>query len=155
MIHCVEKMRVVHCKRSKYDVLIDRSTIFGNPFRITQTQNRTNVIVDFRDWLLGIRYKDYKQSQREEILHRLSELKGKVLGCWCAPLPCHGDIYIKLLEEDGMKKFLPEEWLRELASVQPIKEEAFMPLYEKLKSGMIIKLSCKMEGGEKDEAKIS
>jgi len=28
----------------------------------------------------------------------LPELKGKRLGCWCAPLPCHGDILRELCE---------------------------------------------------------
>ena len=31
-----------------------------------------------------------------ELLESLSELKGKKLGCWCAPLQCHGEILHKL-----------------------------------------------------------
>jgi hypothetical protein len=27
----------------------------------------------------------------------LDELRGKILGCWCKPEKCHGDILIKLL----------------------------------------------------------
>lgn len=29
----------------------------------------------------------------------LEELQGKVLGCWCHPDPCHGDVLVKLLNE--------------------------------------------------------
>jgi hypothetical protein len=29
----------------------------------------------------------------------LKKLKNKVLGCWCYPEKCHGDILIKILEE--------------------------------------------------------
>jgi len=29
----------------------------------------------------------------------LARLKGKTLGCWCHPLPCHADVLIKLLAE--------------------------------------------------------
>lgn len=29
----------------------------------------------------------------------LEELEGKILGDWCKPKPCHGDILIKLLNE--------------------------------------------------------
>jgi hypothetical protein len=29
----------------------------------------------------------------------LFELKGKILGCWCHPLPCHGDVLVKLIKE--------------------------------------------------------
>lgn len=34
-----------------------------------------------------------------ELYNSLSELKGKVLGCWCCPEPCHGNVLIKLLKE--------------------------------------------------------
>jgi Domain of unknown function (DUF4326) len=30
------------------------------------------------------------------LLERLPELRGKVLGCWCYPRPCHGNILIEL-----------------------------------------------------------
>ena len=29
----------------------------------------------------------------------LHELEGKILGCWCKPRGCHGDVLIRLLEE--------------------------------------------------------
>lgn len=28
----------------------------------------------------------------------LHELKGKVLGCWCAPNSCHGDVLTELAD---------------------------------------------------------
>jgi hypothetical protein len=34
----------------------------------------------------------------------LYELEGKVLGCWCKPDPCHGDVLIKLLNEKQCKE---------------------------------------------------
>lgn len=34
-----------------------------------------------------------------ELIKLLPTLKGKRLGCWCKPAPCHGDVLIKLLEE--------------------------------------------------------
>ncbi len=33
------------------------------------------------------------------LLESLNELEGKVLGCWCHPEKCHGDVLIKLLSE--------------------------------------------------------
>lgn len=33
------------------------------------------------------------------LYNQLEELEGKVLGCWCHPNKCHGDILIKLLKE--------------------------------------------------------
>lgn len=29
----------------------------------------------------------------------LNELKGKVLGCWCKPELCHGDVLVKMCKE--------------------------------------------------------
>lgn len=31
-------------------------------------------------------------------MNSLHELNGKVLGCWCAPGPCHGDVLVELFE---------------------------------------------------------
>jgi hypothetical protein len=30
------------------------------------------------------------------LLHDLHELKGKILGCWCSPKSCHGDVLSEL-----------------------------------------------------------
>ena len=45
-------------------------------------------------------YKKYKEYilSNENLMSKLYELKGKILGCWCHPTPCHGDILIKLLQ---------------------------------------------------------
>jgi hypothetical protein len=41
----------------------------------------------------------YEQLIRETLYDDLEELDGKVLGCWCKPNRCHGDILIRLLDE--------------------------------------------------------
>lgn len=79
---------IVHCKRSKYDVLIDRSTIWGNPFVIGPDGTRDQVVEKYREYILS----------KPELLSRLGELQGKVLGCWCVPKPCHGNVLIDILE---------------------------------------------------------
>lgn len=33
------------------------------------------------------------------LYNSLHELDGKVLGCWCKPSQCHGDVLLKLLAE--------------------------------------------------------
>jgi hypothetical protein len=81
---------VVHCKKEKYDVYIGRAvprsglkaSVWGNPFVLGKDGTREEIMVKYRAWLMG----------NEELLARLPELRGKVLGCWCAPLACHGDI---------------------------------------------------------------
>ena len=41
-------------------------------------------------------YKEYILDS--DLKNDLLELKGKILGCWCSPEPCHGDILIELCE---------------------------------------------------------
>jgi hypothetical protein len=36
---------------------------------------------------------------RPDLIAALPELKDKVLGCWCKPEACHGDVLVKLVEE--------------------------------------------------------
>jgi hypothetical protein len=72
--------RVVHFKKSRYDILIDRTTIFGNPYKIGKDGDRDEVISKFKKWLNGEIDTDWNQFTRREILKRLPELRGKVLG---------------------------------------------------------------------------
>lgn len=43
-------------------------------------------------------YENYIRDNKE-LYNSLYEIDGKVLGCWCKPGKCHGDILIKLREE--------------------------------------------------------
>lgn len=83
------KTRVVHCKREKYDVYIGRPSKWGNPFTIGKDGTREQVIAKYRKWL----------KTQSHLLASLSELRGKVLGCWCSPLACHGDVLAKLAKQ--------------------------------------------------------
>tara|TARA_R100000781_G_scaffold5959_1_gene6406 strand:- start:1067 stop:1321 length:255 start_codon:yes stop_codon:yes gene_type:complete len=84
-------MKIVNLKENKNCIKIDRSTIFGNPFRIGIDGNREEVIKKYEEWII----KDEQLILRNKMK---KELKGKILGCWCKPLPCHGDIIIKIIK---------------------------------------------------------
>ncbi len=45
-----------------------------------------------------------KHIRNSNLYNELNELEGKILGCWCKPSSCHGDILIKLLNEVLNKK---------------------------------------------------
>lgn len=86
--------RVVHCQRDPYDLYIGRGPDprsgepgrWGNPFRIGEDGDREQVIERYRSWL-------WRQIKAGEVdLADLAALHGKVLGCWCAPQPCHGEV---------------------------------------------------------------
>ncbi len=81
------KPAVVHCKREPYDVYIGRPGPYGNPFTIGRDGTREQVIAKYRAWI----------SDQPELQARARrELRGKTLGCWCAPLPCHGDVLLEI-----------------------------------------------------------
>ena len=76
------KCEVINKKNDAFDVYIGRPSKWGNPFVIGKDGTREQVIEKFRNYL----------SQNVKLLSELHELKGKRLGCYCSPLPCHGDI---------------------------------------------------------------
>ena len=104
--------RIVHCRKEPFDIYIGRSmnrypelraTGWGNPFRPAPGDpDAGNAIARYRAWLM----------QQPQLLARLPELRGRTLGCWCAPLGgldgdldgriCHGQVLAALADEaDG------------------------------------------------------
>jgi hypothetical protein len=87
--------RVVHCQRDPYDVYIGRAvprrglkaSKWGNPYREGVDGTLAECIA---------KYEHEHLSAHPELEAALPELRGKVLGCWCAPKPCHGDVLVRL-----------------------------------------------------------
>lgn len=100
LTECLSRTTVVHCKKERFDVLIDRTTKWGNPFIIGKDGTREEVIKKHMLWLLN----------QPELLADLHELKGKRLGCWCKPKNwCHGDNFVYLIEGDENHNILNVE----------------------------------------------
>lgn len=82
---------VVNIRYNAYDIYIGRAGrgqdgYFGNPFRLMPGEARGSTLE---------RYKAYfndRISIDPEFKRRIMELKGKILGCFCKPHACHGDI---------------------------------------------------------------
>lgn len=93
--------RVVHCKREAYDVYIGRPSKWGNPFSHID-DSRSMYLVATREEALELFEAWFRLApEAEELRNSLHELRGKVLGCWCAPKACHGEILLRLAEELG------------------------------------------------------
>ena len=67
--------RVVHMYHDHYDIRIDRRTKWGNPFKEGRDGTRDEVIAKYEAWI----------KTQPALMAALPELRGKVLGCWCAP----------------------------------------------------------------------
>ncbi len=85
------KSKVVHCKRSKYDIYIGRPSKWGNPFEIGKDGTREEVINKHREWIT--------EGKGMYLLDDLHELKDKMLGCWCKPKACHGNTLVELINK--------------------------------------------------------
>lgn len=98
--------RVVHCKRDSFNVLIDRTTKWGNPYSSKPSNlakyfcsTREESVHKYEEYLLG----------RYDLLDSLPDLINKTLACWCKSpnYPnrlCHGDVlkyYADYLENGG------------------------------------------------------
>lgn len=104
---------VVNLKTDKYDVYIGRRRgnpiphgHFGNPFShkkgtlaVLELQSREECVIAYRKWLKGEDYHDVEPERRQWILNNLHLLKDKVLGCYCKPLACHGDVLLELINQ--------------------------------------------------------
>jgi hypothetical protein len=72
-----------------------KRSIWHNPYRIPRDGNRREVIE---------KYERHLVEERSDLLERLPELEGRILGCWCKPEACHGDVLLRLIQERAGKK---------------------------------------------------
>jgi hypothetical protein len=60
---------------------------WANPFRPSSPAEHEAVVAMFERWL----------RLQQHLIDALPELVGRDLVCWCAPLPCHGEVLLRLL----------------------------------------------------------
>lgn len=62
----------------------------GNPYRLTGALSRGEVVNAYEEWARS----------QPLVLKQIKALpRNAILGCWCKPLACHGDVIIKLWKE--------------------------------------------------------
>ncbi|MFB6194038.1 MAG: DUF4326 domain-containing protein [Halobaculum sp.] len=93
-------------------VMIDRTTQFGNPFKLEEDggeYNRDASVEKYREWF--VRKMQTDPAFREAV----NGLEGETLGCWCKPKRCHGDVLLAYLRgeleipsSDGITGQTPE-----------------------------------------------
>jgi hypothetical protein len=91
-------VNITNIHRRDYDVYIGRPSKWGNPFKIGKNVSgvqwtRDDVIEIYRNWV---------ETKHPEIIEKAKrELRGKRLGCYCSPLPCHGDVLAEFADMDS------------------------------------------------------
>ena len=74
------------------DLYIGRGSVWGNPFVMRHEGERADVIERYREYIIDRLYREpalRRALDELKALHTEGDLK---LFCFCAPLPCHGDI---------------------------------------------------------------
>ena len=83
-------MKVVNKYKEKYTHYIGRRSVFGNPFVIDEDGTRAEVIEKYEEYARG-------NLKLRGVIRDLPE--SAVLGCFCKPKKCHGDVILKIWEE--------------------------------------------------------
>src|SRR5690606_7663527 len=95
-------MKVVNLKIEAYDLYIGREnktyglecSKWANPYSLEKYSREESLSL-------------YEKYIRESDLYNcLEELENKILGCWCKPKKCHGDILIELYNEKRLNILL-------------------------------------------------
>ena len=90
-------------------VKIDRTTAWGNPFKIGSTMKHPvtgrRVKVGTSETSVALYTQWLKTGQGAAVLASArKELHGRNLACWCAPgTPCHGDVLLTLVNAAGAR----------------------------------------------------
>jgi hypothetical protein len=91
---------LVSSKTDPYDVYIGRGSSYGNPYSWIPGHG---ILVDSREDAIRL-YEEWVREQPELISAIKNELKGKILGCpgsGCPYLGCHGEVLLRILEENN------------------------------------------------------
>ena len=93
--------RVVNLRAEPFDVYIGRAGkgrdgYFGNPFKMPFGFCTREIRAD----VINRYYVYFHERLRDdaEFRGRVEALRGKVLGCFCKPKPCHGDVIAAYLD---------------------------------------------------------
>jgi len=104
------KTRVVNLRTEDFDAYIGRAvnrakdprchkaSIWANPFKPTSSMAPAQAIARYREHITRL------LDERPELRAELMKLKGKRLGCWCKPGPCHGDVLVELIEKSPRRR---------------------------------------------------
>lgn len=68
-------------------------SIWANPYKVGRDGTREEVIAKYKNHITHL------ISSNQITKDQLLSLKGKILGCWCKPEPCHGDVLVELITE--------------------------------------------------------
>ena len=82
----LEKYENEYVGRACRKIPEDTDCKWGNPYKLNKQNTRKEVVDSFARYLY----------QTQELAQSVGVLRGKVLGCWCAPNLCHAEVLHQL-----------------------------------------------------------
>ncbi len=92
--HCVQGSDVYIGRRINQGGWCLPASKWANPYSVKSCGSAEEAIRRYTVYLSGT----------PALLADLHELKGRQLGCWCAPGPCHGDVLARMADAEPAKK---------------------------------------------------
>ena len=97
---------VVHVRKAKFTVYIGRKY---HEFEESKWHNPSSHLAEGYDRHLAL-YDCYQRLIKSpDLLASIPELKDQILGCWCKPKDCHGDILAALADNKPLPDYL-RDW---------------------------------------------
>lgn len=98
-------------------VYVGRGSALGNPFshktskyETVQVSSRKEAIEKYEEYILEkIKYRCAENSAIQECVSKLIKHRRLVLGCYCAPLACHGDVLARVILDIAQKEELERD----------------------------------------------
>lgn len=97
-----------HTEKNSNTIYCGRGSIFGNPFRIGIDGDRNEVCDKHKNWLDAWKFNKQRilitiqgfNYCNQTVIENLYKLKGKNLGCYCAPERCHCEYLEQLVKQE-------------------------------------------------------
>jgi hypothetical protein len=70
-----------------------RGSLFANQFKVGKHGDHARVVELYRQHVKSL------LGESSEARELFAALRGKNLGCWCKPGPCHGDVLVEMLQD--------------------------------------------------------
>ncbi len=89
-----DRATIAAARRAGIYVYIGKTSSWGSPFQVGWDGDLQEVIDKYRTWI----------EAQPDLVAQVASLRGKVLGCYCAPRPCHGDVLVELASRNVGKE---------------------------------------------------
>lgn len=71
-----------------------QASVWANPYKVPAGETNNNTVTKYEEHIRA------KLEADPDLMEELMSLRGKTLGCWCKPKACHGDVLVRIIEEN-------------------------------------------------------